>query len=372
MVKKYYVLWIDDEFNKLSSVISDAEMDGIYISPFSTSKDGMKAFEEFLDKWDAIILDAKGWNESSDETATTEGMHNSLEKVAELRHKRGVPVFIFSGQGDLLDNEEFKRSLGRKNLYKKGNKADQAQLFIDIKTEADKLVETQIRFKYADVIESFPDIKSELISIILRVHNDITNDKDVFTSIRKILEWVRTMCIAHGILPSEVKELNGFSKFLCDEKMKEYVPIYIQRSIHSCTVVSQEGSHRLSIDKAVKDGEAPYLIRSTIFELLNILYWCSSLSNDPNDIEIIRAKTSSFIVHQEQETTETEIREDEIKGIVEQDSNRNYHCMEYLLSFSKGEDLIGKTIKIKKYTENDKSQTKLEYPYFVLKYEIIE
>src|SRR5574344_699987 len=372
MDKKYYVLWIDDEYNKLSAVISDAEMDGILLSPFNTSKDGMKAFEESIDKWDAIILDAKGWNESSDETATTDGMHNSLEKIAELRHKRVVPVFIFSGQGDLQNDKEFKRSLGKRKLYKKGNKADQAQLFIDIKAEADKLVETQIRFKYADVIEQFPEIKLELIRIISRVHNDITNDKDIFTAIRKILEWVRKLCIAHGILPSEVKELNGFSKFLGDEKMIEYVPIYIQRSIHSCTVVSQEGSHRLSIDKAVKGGEAPYLIRSTVFELMNILYWCGSLSNNPNDIEIIRAKTSSFIVPQGQTQIGTSVIDDFVEGVVKQDSNRNYHCMEYLLSYSKGEELFGKTIKIKKYIENDKPQTKSEYPYFVLKYDIIK
>lgn len=151
---RYNVLWIDDEYKKLTSVISDAEMDDIILTPYSTSKEGIKAFEEDIYKWDAIILDAKGWNESSDEVATTEGMHNSLDKIAELRYKRVVPVFIFSGQGDLYDDEEFKRSLRGKKLYKKGNKADQAQLFQDIKTEANKLDETQIRFKYADVIET--------------------------------------------------------------------------------------------------------------------------------------------------------------------------------------------------------------------------
>ena len=187
---RYNVLWIDDEYKKLTSVISDAEMDDIILTPYSTSKEGIKAFEEDIYKWDAIILDAKGWNESSDEVATTEGMHNSLDKIAELRYKRVVPVFIFSGQGDLYDDEEFKRSLRGKKLYKKGNKADQAQLFQDIKTEANKLDETQIRFKYADVIETFSEIKYELINVIKRIYNNITDDKEVFTPIRKILEWV--------------------------------------------------------------------------------------------------------------------------------------------------------------------------------------
>lgn len=93
---RYNVLWIDDEHKKLTSVISDAEMDDIILTPYSTSKEGIKALEEDIYKWDAIILDAKGWNESSDEVATTEGMHNSLDKIAELRYKRVVPVFNVS------------------------------------------------------------------------------------------------------------------------------------------------------------------------------------------------------------------------------------------------------------------------------------
>ena len=59
-----------------------------------------------------------------------------------------------------------------------------------IKTEANNLDETQIRFQYADVIETFSEIKYELIDVIKRVHNNISDDKEVFTPIRKILEWV--------------------------------------------------------------------------------------------------------------------------------------------------------------------------------------
>lgn len=49
----------------MGSFIIDAELCGIDITPYSTSKEGMKAFEDNLLHWDSVILDAKCWNESS-------------------------------------------------------------------------------------------------------------------------------------------------------------------------------------------------------------------------------------------------------------------------------------------------------------------
>lgn len=361
---RYNVLWIDDEHKKLTSVISDAEMDDIILTPYSTSKEGIKALEEDIYKWDAIILDAKGWNESSDEVATTEGMHNSLDKIAELRYKRVVPVFIFSGQGDLYDDEEFKRSLRGKKLYKKGNKADQAQLFQDIKTEANKLDETQIRFQYADVIETFSEIKYELIDVIKRVHNNISDDKEAFTPIRKILEWVMIYCNKSGVLPIPFKGANlaECSSFLGKKEMQEFVPVHIQRSFHSCVDIANNGSHRLVIDTIVGSGSAPYLIRSTVFELLNIIYWCKTLPTNDIEIKNIRKKTSVFMPIECSE---------EIIGLIEQDENRNYHCKDYLLKYNEmhPED-IGKKIKIIKHSPNTNERTKELYHFFITRKDI--
>ena len=106
-MKRYNVLWIDDEHEKMSSFITDAELEEIDIYPFQTSKDGMKSFEEDLFKWDGVILDAKCWNESSDEVASTDGMYFSLNRITELKYKRTVPVFIYTGQPDLYSGEQF-------------------------------------------------------------------------------------------------------------------------------------------------------------------------------------------------------------------------------------------------------------------------
>ena len=55
-MSRYNILWIDDEYEKLSSFILDAELDDIEITPFKTSRQGMKAFEDDMLKWDGIIL----------------------------------------------------------------------------------------------------------------------------------------------------------------------------------------------------------------------------------------------------------------------------------------------------------------------------
>lgn len=151
---------------------------------------------------------------------------------------------------------------------------------------------------------------------------------------------------------------------LCDEKMKDDVPLYIQRSLHSCIVVSQEGSHLLTIDESVKSCEAPYLLRSTVFELLNMLFWCKSLPSDVDSIEIMRAKTMALITLDPCEI----VKHDVFEGIIGQDTSHRYFCGEYLFfSNDMQPNDLGNRVKIniKKRKDNTDLRTKDIYPYFV-------
>ena len=67
------------------------------------------------------------------------------------------------------------------------------------------------------------------------------------------------------------------SRMLGQRYMEELVPVYIQRAIHTCVDITNPGSHRSKTDADVKDGNAPYLIRSLIYNMLDILYWCKDL-----------------------------------------------------------------------------------------------
>lgn len=369
-MKRYNVLWIDDQPNEVD-LMTNAELSDIDITHFYTSKEGMDAFCKEIYKWDGVILDAKCWMESNDETAETDALYRSIDILNEFAPKRKVPYFVYTGQFtdtgqlNIMSSKEFIRVIRKPRYYKKG--VDEEELFEDIKKDADELMATHIRHKYADVYEIYPF--EDLIKILACIENNDTKNASIFNDIRKVLEWIIKYCIQCGLsVPFKGANLGECSKFLAKDEMKPYVPLHIQRSFHSCVTVANDANHTMQIDKIVKDGEVPYLIRSTVFELLNILYWCKDLPTNEEHIEKLRAKTSIFIFSKAQEFNESDI----IEGVVEQDGNRNYHCMEYLLPYSKGEEVIGKTIKILKFADNDKPQTKQDYPHFIQKFEIID
>lgn len=298
-MKKYNILWIDDEYKKLSSFIIDAELDGIYITPFDTSVAGMEAFEKNILMWDGIILDAKCWSKSSDEVASTEGMYLSLDKITELKHKRYVPIFVFTGQPDLYSDEQFSKSLRGRRFYKKGNEADKKQLFADIMSEADKLVETQIRHKYHRVFEAFSEeIKGQdkVLKIFLTLHGYETVDHtDVYTQLRLILEWMFRDASKRGLLHDKCIDEKGKvnlteSSLFMAGKPTKYLDVYcdiahfpkiIADNIKSLLEITGGASHTSEPDeKELINLQAywgqvntPYLLYSLTFMLCDILIW---------------------------------------------------------------------------------------------------
>ena len=339
-MKRYNVLWIDDEHEKMSSFITDAELEEIDIYPFQTSKDGMKSFEEDLFKWDGVILDAKCWNESSDEVASTDGMYFSLNRITELKYKRTVPVFIYTGQPDLYSGEQFLKSMPERKVYKKGSPEDKKQLFVDLKTEANKLIENHMRFIYSDVIGVYNDIDSELVKILSKIHGEITNDTDIFNAIRKVLDWTMSYCNKCGLLPIEFNgsNLGECSYFLGKKEMQQFVPIHIRRCFHSCIQIANNGSHRLDIDNDVRTGKAPYLLRSTAFEMLNILYWCKSLPTN----EVLISKMQNDVADLMQIPNKKDIVEEGVKTVVVQCEKANYRRKNYSISHKDGVNKLEK------------------------------
>jgi len=118
-MRKYAVLLIDDLWEEQQAFLAYAEQENIIITPFKTSKDGMNAFEEKLDIWDAVILDATVFLESEDEVASTRGMSASIRRITELSSERYVPYFVYTDQPDLLNNPLFGDMLEGKSIITK-------------------------------------------------------------------------------------------------------------------------------------------------------------------------------------------------------------------------------------------------------------
>lgn len=283
---KYKVLWIDDEYEKLSVLMEVCEMKyGFEIVKSRFAEEGMALFERGLYDWSAVVLDAKVLKSSRNEVPDLTNMMYSKTRIDELRLKRYVPTFIFTGENASFDEKTFKSIFGR--FYIKGT--DDKQLIADIVEEADKLVETQIIKKYADILDWYPNQK-ELISILRYVEENKDTDSSVFNLIRKELEWIMGYCNECGLLSKPYGELslNDCSREFTSRCMRGIIPTHVQRSMHSAVNVSNEGSHKLEaqiqdeigelcIDKLVKSGKAPYSVKSTIMDLLNIIYWAKGL-----------------------------------------------------------------------------------------------
>lgn len=318
---KYHVIWIDDKCEELKDFITNANMEGIGVESFKFGKDGLKAFSDNLLYWDGIILDVKCCYEDGD--LDTSDSYFRIEKEMRsiiLKNRPELPVYVYSGQPDIINNKMFESYLGECKMYVKGS--DDDDLLKDIVSNAQNLPETKLRLKY---LQGIPNIglDNELLEMLSIVEKEDSTNADFFNKARRTLEQVMRFCNDVGILPVRFNgsNLSQCSRFLGKTEMRKYIPIYVQRSFHSAVEVTNNGSHREEVFYAVRSGNAPYLIRSTMFELMNILKWCGSLPVEENDRARIRQDVNKF-------NTETSI-----EGEVEKDENGNYHCRECLISY---------------------------------------
>lgn len=275
-MKKYNILWIDDEFEKINKLMERCEvMHDFNITKCRYANEGVEIFAKNIEIWSAVVLDAWGLVDENSQTLGLDGLRKSRDKIIELSTKRKVPVFIFTGQPGLVSDDTFKFMVGE--YYVKGT--DDDRLIEDIIIAADNQIETQIRAKYADALSVFPEKENELVSILKVVEQDETKNSEVMNSVRKILEFLCKILYERGIIEQKFKKSNisECSRDLGSSELNDFVPEYIQRSFHLCCSLTNEASHGDKFDQRIKIGEAPYAAKSTIYCLLNILQWCKNL-----------------------------------------------------------------------------------------------
>ena len=350
--------------------VNEAYEYGIDIITASCNEEAIVRLKSPDQIWDAIILDANSkLSRDPNEAPSLESLQEIISYLNTLPSDRFIPWFVYTGGGyegyQVLDSFiPRKRDWDDRRYYNKPK--DRYDLFNNLKKAADDCESTRLRHKYADVCEFYAsDDIMPLLNILEGVE---TNDVSVFNRIRKILDWIMTFLNVKGVLPVkfEGSNLSDCSRFLGRKEMSEFVPVYVQRSLHSCIDISNEGSHRLTVDEIVRNGNAPYLIRSSIYELLNILHWCSSIPNDESDLNEIKDKISA--IYKESLPTSEETLSPVYEGIVEQDEYRNYHCGECLLNFrDMAPDDRGKHIRIYSTSENKNERTRALYKVIAFK-----
>ena len=356
------VLWIDDQPN--NAFIDRADKEGIYIEVFKNVDSGINELLNSKNSYDAIILDA---NCLSHDDGSNEPDVTSLGYALRMITKNNIvlPWFVYSGGG--FSGEEsisiivkgYEREYDNKDWYKKPTERN--ELFAKIKEVVPNSADYIIKSKYPEIFSWYPNVK-ELLDIVKYYEYNKSNDADVFNKIRKELDWIMKSLYEYGLLqePYKGSNLGECSAFLGKNNLQSLVPLHIQRSFHSTTSICNEGSHRLVIDELVKSGKAPHLVKSTILEFLNILYWMKDMPKSPEGMEYLKALVEELL----KEGTSDEIEKYEGKDfVVEQDEKNNFHCGQCRLSYKAAQGLKGKTVTLYNVTVND-AKSKDNYPLF--------
>ena len=138
-----------------------------------------------------------------------------------------------------------------------------------------------------------------MVDLLLKQDNeDFDTDTSIPNRVRQIIEWIMRYFDGRGLLSIP---FTGTNIAKCSSSLGEIpqlVPIHVARSMHFCVEVCNNGSHGDEIIANIAGGEAPYLNKSLILNLLNILQWCPSLKR--YEKEELKKKVAQY----QQETRE--------------------------------------------------------------------
>ena len=278
------VLWIDDEckdiYGELSVMgrefIEYAYEQEIEITPISAYKDGLTAIESRPLEWCAVILDIR--EQKATTGSAVDGYQNAYDWLRDFHNKRNQLepyVFTLSGEKRYHDKDSLirKESYCSKRVYDK-NSGDYKILFEDIR-KIEKVSDLyKLQNEYTNLLCIANLLGENANNRLLEIMYPILIKKR-FTDPKYLEDFVIAFLESKSFFPDEVKSLNDRSRYI---ERKEDIPEYIKRSFHSLVRIVQEGSHgRTIIDNDVRYGNAPYLLQSCLFELLNIIYWTKNV-----------------------------------------------------------------------------------------------
>lgn len=289
----YNILWIDDEHESLAGTKGRAKRNGINLIPFKSLNSGMSELENNYPFYDGVLLDAKFFENEDDVKGSedTYNVHRAKERLLQLKKK--FEVFILTGQAEAYEDKTFKKAFTK--IYKKGSDDEIDRLFADIKLAAATQEDTQIRHANKRVFDVctekyIGELAGQDVLNLLKVNDDLHIDNH-FNAIRKIVEDLFTAFSKYRLLPLEFVTpgvaLNESSKFLAGKAAdgtpfiekgyqhseETHLPLLIASSLRSILSITQAGSHRSNIDLHVKTIKTPYLFKSVLFQLFDVLAW---------------------------------------------------------------------------------------------------
>lgn len=231
------------------------------------------------DRFEAIIVNAH-CKTFENQVPNVSNLGNVLKWLN--NHCKRLPYYVINTNKTLgkTDSQLLKILLGSKNKYY-SLKEPVSELFECIYDEVTNLPHRKYEKQIAICREQE---RESLLSLLWKLSldsKDLERDHTIPNECRKVLEGIRNnfndgvINIPSLFLP--IPALDSFSTSI--GSVKDGIPEYIKRSFHTCCRVSQDGSHADETDKLIKEGKAPFLTRTLILDLLNILNWLYDINN---------------------------------------------------------------------------------------------
>lgn len=385
---KYKVLWFDDEYQTLETISDDALRSNIELIGYTNADDGLEELQRNSVLYDAIIVDGLFFEKRSHSgDAKNETAFGKVAlAITKLKEKDIViPWFILSGQKsfvqernrlvDVLADKDF----GHGRVYDKNNDDDIDQLFNEIIKACNEIDNTRVRKKYYRVFEACTNeylgeqAACDLLKILINMDN--IEVSEYFNDIRKIIEDILLTLNKFRLLPdSFVKPsvaFNEASRFLAGKDFRgEYfiekgykhldethIPISISNNIRFILSVVQPASHRSFVDDHIKQVRTPYLFYSVLYQLFDVIIWLKLFIDS-------KPKAHNWEI-------DRPLSDERIAGIIEQDEEGNYFCMEHLLNetYTGRNYSVGDNILILKSEPNTNIRTNQKYPKYASQFE---
>lgn len=386
MSKKYNILWIDDEWDKMPTFKQECEeLYNLVLVPFRTRKAGMQALEDNLENWQAVLLDAKMFDESENEQASLAGLGKAKAHLDRLSVKKAIPYFISTGQPDLLDDDNFKALFG--NYYTKAK--DDEKLMADILQAILNAESSQIKAIYSNIFASSETlgiseyIDSIILDILLPLHytEKQSSFKPIhhYNQLRQLVEYLFRACHKVGLIPDQcipngIVNLNQCSIYLAGKNAEKagvrygepgerVIPEYIEAIIRSVLDFGNVHSHTVELDaedtikieNILRSSQSKYLIFGLTLQLCEAITWFAKYISEHDDKEVNLLYCQGLIKDDDKAKYEGKI------CVPEQDENGVWHCEECLVILSHWES--GR-MKLKEISDNTNKRTNGKYPYF--------
>lgn len=405
MKKIYNVVWIDDEYDKMSAFQEECEeIHGIKLYPFRTRKSGMEALDNNLDKFDGVLLDAKMLDKDEDETPRVVGLKNAIAHINQLAIRKSIPYFISTGQPDLMESGIFEDSFGKYYIKER----DDERLIADMKEIMGNSPRQQILSMYSDVVQKMDDMDFRGTNIIVRIFEafhfpDIHTDFDPllhYTQLRLLLEYIFRACNKYGIVPSEcipndLVNLNQCYIYLSGKPANivgvrygnegdRVIPSHIERIVSSVLHFGNVNSHTTSLSDEEMDSikllltqtsvSSKYLIFGLTLQMCEVILWFGRYINANQDKEKNRSMCKELIA---KNSNQEFVEKTPYIGILEEVAENDSICKigtDFCINKNTAirVSAIGRKVKVTDYKDNTNKYTSGMFKYYVTKLENIE